>query len=326
MAARPGPSISVVIGAYQAERFVAESLESILGQTRPPDEIVVVDDGSTDGTAAELEKFADRIRVVFQRNSGCPAAFNTAFREARGDFVALCGADDIWEPQKLEWQAEAILAHPDADVLFGHAVLFGRIEAEQIRPPGTGMLDSNPFRDALFRDNCVCAPTVLIRRSLFERLGPFVEQFGADDYEYWFRCLRAGARFYYDPRPLVRWRMHEGNLSARMAWMEECSHRVRRWYEGDVTDPTVVSEAVVPVLSKIARRLVDDGRLEEARQTYREVLHYARGKTTFGNTKVLAWVFVLGLPVGPRARAVALLLDYRRAVDGVVRMRQPAPS
>jgi hypothetical protein len=226
----------------------------------------------------------------------------------------------------LEWQTVAITAHPDADVLFGHAVLFGRIEAQQLRPPGDGMLESNQFRHALFRDNCVCAPTVLIRRSLFERLGPFVEQFGADDYEYWFRCLRAGARFYYDRRPLVRWRTHEGNLSARMAWMDECSHRVRRWYEGDLADRAVVSEAVVPVLSRIARRLVDDGRLEEARQTYREVLRYTRGETTFASARLLAWVFVLGLPAGPRERAVAVLVDYRRAVDGVIRMRQPSPS
>ena len=126
----------------------------------------------------------------------------------------MCGADDIWEPRKLEWQAQAIETHPEADVLFGHAHVDGRIEAEHSRPPGRPA-DSASFRDALFRECCVCAPSVVIRRSLFERLGPFVEGFGADDWEYWFRCLRAGARFYYDPRPLASWRQHESNLPRR---------------------------------------------------------------------------------------------------------------
>jgi glycosyltransferase involved in cell wall biosynthesis len=326
MTDKPRPSISVVIGAYQAERFIAQTLESILGQTRPPDEIIVVDDGSTDGTASELEKFADSIRIVVRPNGGCPAAFNSAFRVARGDFVAMCGADDIWDPQKLERQTDAILAHPDADVLFAHAVLFGRTEGEHARPPAAGMLDGDLFRHALFRGNCVCAPSVLIRRSLFERLGPFVEEFGADDYEYWFRCLRAGARFYYDPRPLVRWRQHEGNLSGRMAWMDECSCRVLRWYEGDVADRAVVSEALVPVLSRIARRLVDDGCADEARQTYREVLRYTRGETSLLRARVLAWVVVLGLPAGPRKRAVPTLVNVSRALDSLLRTQQPTPS
>src|SRR5271170_6996882 len=130
MAAAAEPSISAVVAAYQAEEWIGEALDAILGQTRPPDEIVVVDDGSTDGTARELDRYARRIRIVRRPNGGCPAAFNTAFREACGDFVAMCGADDIWEPRKLEWQAEAIARHPGADVLFGHARTFGRIESE----------------------------------------------------------------------------------------------------------------------------------------------------------------------------------------------------
>ena len=174
-----------------------------------------------------------------RENGGCPAAFNTAFAEASGDFVALCGADDIWEPRKLEWQLEAIRAHPQVDLLCGHAVLFGRSEGEYSRPPGVGVLDSGALKDALYRQCCICAPSVVIRRSLFERLGPFIENFGADDHEYWFRCLRAGASFYYDPRPLLSWRQHENNLTGRTAWMDECGDQVRRMYEADVSDRAI---------------------------------------------------------------------------------------
>ncbi len=173
-------------------------------------------------------------------------------REASGDFVALCGADDIWEPHKLEWQLETIRAHPQVDVLCGHAVLFGRTEGEYSRPPGVGVLDSAALKDALYRQCCVCAPSVVIRRSLFERLGPFIENFGADDHEYWFRCLRAGASFYYDPRPLLSWRQHENNLTGRTAWMDECGDQVRRMYEADVSDRAIADD-----LFRIGRRLVE---------------------------------------------------------------------
>jgi glycosyltransferase involved in cell wall biosynthesis len=225
MSDQPKRSITAVVAAYQAEAWIAEALEAILGQTRAPDEVVVVDDGSTDETPDILRGFGSNIRVVRQPNGGCPAAFNTAFREARGDFVAMCGADDVWVPRKLEWQEESIQAHADVDVFFGHGILTGRIEDEHSRPPGTGVLDSTELKDALFRECVVCAPTVVIRRSLYLRLGPFVENFGADDYEYWFRCLRAGARFHYDPRPLVNWRQHENNLTRQTVLMEECLQR-----------------------------------------------------------------------------------------------------
>ncbi len=326
MPTKPAPSISAVVAAYQAEEWIAEALESILGQTRPPDEVGVVDDGSTDGTARELERFAGKVRIVRRPNGGCPAAFNTAFREARGDFVAMCGADDIWEPRQLEWQADAIRKHSEVDVLFGHATLFGRIATEHARPPGAGLLDSDAFRVALFKANCVCAPSIVIRRSLFERLGPFVENFGADDYEYWFRCLRAGARFYYDPRPLLHYRQHESNLSAKIAWMDECTCQVRRSYEADVTDRAAVREALAPVLFRMGRRLVDDGRPQEAQQRFREALRYTRGLPAADGARALAWVAVLGLPAGARERAGRALVSSSRALDDLLGIRQPTPS
>jgi glycosyltransferase involved in cell wall biosynthesis len=311
------PSISAVVAAYQAEDYIAEALESILSQTRPPDEVVVVDDGSTDGTARELERYSGRIRVIRQANGGCPAAFNTAFREARGDFVAMCGADDLWVPEKLAWQEETIQTHPESDVFFGHAVLVGRLEGAHLRPPGAGPLDSTTFRNALFNENCVCAPSIVIRRSLFERIGPFVEDFGADDYEYWFRCLRADAHFFYDPRPLLYYRQHGSNLSGQLAWMDECTSQVRRWYEADIADPAVVCKALAPVLFRVARRFVDAGRPDEARRTFREALRYARGGTASANARALAWIAILGLPAGARERGGRALVGLSRALDGV---------
>jgi glycosyltransferase involved in cell wall biosynthesis len=307
----PKPTITAVVAAYQAERWIAQALESILSQTRPPDEVVVVDDGSTDGTARELERFADRVRIIRQPNGGCPAAFNTAFREARGDFVALCGSDDIWEPRKLEWQEEAIRAHREVDVLFGHAVLIGRIEGEYSLPPGVGLLDGAALKDALYKECCICAPSVMIRRSLFVGLGPFIEDFGADEYEYWFRCLRAEARFYYDPRPLLSWRQHDNNLTQQTGWMDECARQVRSWYAADVTDRAIADDHF-----RTGRRLIDEQRPRDARQAFRRSISYRGGDISSPATaRALVWLAILGLPAGVREWAARTLTEVSRAID-----------
>jgi glycosyltransferase involved in cell wall biosynthesis len=303
------PTISAVVAAYDAEPWIAETLGAILGQTRPPDEVVVVDDGSTDGTARELERFAGAIRVVHQANAGCPAAFNRAFREATGEFVAMCGADDIWEPRKLEWQAGTLKAHPEVDVLFGDARIFGLGEGTYAKPPGSGVLDGPALRNALYRENLICAPSIMIRRSLFERLGPLVEDFGADDYEYWMRSLRAGAVFHYDSRVLLGYRRHESNLSSRLLWMQQCSHDVHRWYADQIHDPALVRDVLASDLFKIGRSLVDAGRQVDARTAFRASLrHRVR-------PRALAWTSLLRLPRRTRERTGDALVRLSRSLE-----------
>jgi glycosyltransferase involved in cell wall biosynthesis len=99
MTAAEGPTISVVVPAYNEERYIAEALDAILAQTLAPLEVIVVDDGSTDGTAGVVGGYGDRVRLIGQENRGCPGAFDTGFREAKGDYVALCAADDVWDPR-----------------------------------------------------------------------------------------------------------------------------------------------------------------------------------------------------------------------------------
>jgi glycosyltransferase involved in cell wall biosynthesis len=307
-------SITAVVAAYNAELWIGEALEAILGQTRPPEEIVVVNDGSTDGTARVLERFAGAVRVVHQPNGGCPAAFNRAFGEARGDFVAMCGADDVWEPRKLEWQAEAIAAHPEIDVLFGDARVIG-----EHRPAGlandlytegvpAGVLEGGMLRDALYRGNFICAPSIAIRRSLFERLGPFIEDYGADDYEYWMRCLRVGASFFYDERALLSYRRHESNLSSRLLWMAQCSHDVHRRYADFIEDRALVREVLADDLFRIARGLVDEGRPGEAGGAFRSSLRYRL------DPRALAWIAILALPDAMRERTGSKFVHLSRTL------------
>lgn len=324
MAPTPSVTISAVVAAYQAEKWIGEAIDSILGQTVPPDEVIVVDDGSTDGTARELAKFGDRIRVIRRDNGGCPAAFNTAFAAATGDFVAMCGADDAWEPNKLELQRAAIAAHPGVDFFCGHAVMTGLIEGDHTRPPGVGVLDSEALREELFAEGCVInAPSIVIRRQTFEHLGPFIENFGADDYEYWFRALAAGSRFYFEPRPLVSWRQHGDNLSWKTAWMDECTYKVLRQYEPEIKDRRVRARGFAPLFFRTGRRQVDDGEIRDARRNFARSLRYWRGQGLIQSARALAWVAVLSLPAGIRDGLGSRLVKLKRALDGMLGSRRP---
>ena len=304
------PTVTAVIAAYQAEEWIAEAIEAILAQTHPADQIVVVNDGSTDGTARELARFGDRITVVDQANAGCPAAFNSAFAAATSDYVALCGADDVWEPEKLAWQVDALRRHPAVDVLFGDAQIFGLTEGTYATPPGTGVLDSDELRRALFRENLICAPSVMIRRALFERLGPFVVDFGADDYEYWMRCLRAGATFFFDDRVLLRYRRHESNLSSGLLWMQRCSHDVHRWYATDV-DGELAQRVLAGDLFKIGRHLVDEGEPDQARIAFRASLSHRF------SVRALAWTSLLQLPPAARDGTGTAFVRLSRRLEAI---------
>ena len=268
------PSISVAIPAHNAEPWIAETLESVLAQTRPAHEVVVVDDGSTDGTLAALRPYTERVRVVQQENAGAPAAYNRAFAEATGEYVAMCPADDIWEPRKLEWQAESLDANPDIDVAFGGARFFGLRSHDYPRPGTTGLLDRRSFARLMYEQNVIAAPTAVVRRALHERLGRFREDLAIEDYEFWMRALRRGATFFFDPRVLVRHRWHGRNLSSKAVTVRELAYEIHREYGDLADDPELVRRTLARDLRALARARLGLGRTEDARAAYRASLRH----------------------------------------------------
>jgi glycosyltransferase involved in cell wall biosynthesis len=120
MTTTPRPSISVVIPVHNGELYLAEAVDSALAQTHRPAEVVVVDDGSTDGTAEVAAGLGAAVRYVHQRNRGPGGAMNRGVALARGEYVAFLSADDVWEPEKLAGQMAALVADPSLDLVFGH--------------------------------------------------------------------------------------------------------------------------------------------------------------------------------------------------------------
>src|SRR5258706_1971108 len=114
------PKISAVIPTYNRSQVLKRAIESVIAQTRPVDEIVVVDDGSTDETASTVAAFGDQVRYIHQHNQGISGARNTAIRAASGDWIALLDDDDEWLPEKVRKQEEAIASCPDAVLVYSN--------------------------------------------------------------------------------------------------------------------------------------------------------------------------------------------------------------
>src|SRR5262245_36251444 len=116
--------VSVIIAAYNAEAYLAETIESVLGQTVPPDEVIVIDDGSTDGTRGVLDRFGDRIVALAQANSGQAVAVNRGLATARGELIGFCDADDLWTTSKLDMQLALLDRDGSVEAVFGKVQQF----------------------------------------------------------------------------------------------------------------------------------------------------------------------------------------------------------
>ncbi|HEY0161239.1 MAG TPA: glycosyltransferase family A protein [Edaphobacter sp.] len=208
-------SLSVIIPAYNAARYLADTLNSVMRQTVLPDEILVIDDGSTDETAAIAESFGPLVRVYRRTNSKLSATRNFGVQQATGEWIALLDADDLWEPNKLERQLAVLAANPTADVCYT-----GRIEMlddGKTLTPGKviSVADPRDIRKALFRNTNFLPSAVIVRRSLYLSTGGCDPKVVIEDWDLWLRLLHAGAKFVCCPEPLVHYRIHTASLTAK---------------------------------------------------------------------------------------------------------------
>lgn len=210
-------SISVVIPAYNAEKTLARALDSVLAQTRPPDEIIVVDDASTDCTVGLAKSYEGQgVSLLRARERrGAAAARNMGLAGAKARWIAFLDADDEWLPSKLEKQATAILANPGVTFVFCASEEFsfnGQSLGDTFRggPVTTG---SDAWK-ALLACNFVATPTVVARRALLVQLGGFDETLKvAEDQDMWIRLTLAGPPVYV-PESLARVHIQPDSLSS----------------------------------------------------------------------------------------------------------------
>ena len=202
--------ISCIIPIFNGERFLGEALESVLAQTYQPVEIIVVDDGSTDGTAEVARRYGERVHYLWQPNAGQTAARNMGLSEAKGEFIAFLDGDDLWHREKLARQTTRLLERPDLDLCFTHFQHFWMPELAEEEKRFQGHPMAQPLSAYLIS-------TLLARRSVFEKYGNFMDDGSGKPVNLiWFlHAEEHGAKIEFEPSVLTYRRLHGGNQSRR---------------------------------------------------------------------------------------------------------------
>jgi glycosyltransferase involved in cell wall biosynthesis len=196
------PTISIIIPVYNGERFLAEAIESAVAQSWPADEIVVVDDGSVDGSAAIAESY--EVSLVSRPHSGLFATLNAGLRATTGEFVTFLDADDVMLPSKIGLQARYLLDHPEAGaVLCGQEIFI----EDGATPP--------PWVAVALRGGVPPPPmSMMLRHGVIDRVGEFAEDLTiSGDVDFLVRMRAQGLEIHRLENVLLRRRMHESNLT-----------------------------------------------------------------------------------------------------------------
>jgi glycosyltransferase involved in cell wall biosynthesis len=208
-----GPAFSVVVPAYRSARTIGATIRSILAQDEPDFELIVVDDGSGDDTAAVIEAARERdsrIQLISQENGGTAAARNTGWRAARAPLVAFLDDDDLWMPDYLSSVGAALAAHPQAGFAQSDAFLYDeaigkirRLTSFEHYEPIPEFIPAADLIERLVRENFVLS-AVTVRAEVLERLDGFDPDLrGTDDWDLWLRIAAAGFGSTHPPRPVI---------------------------------------------------------------------------------------------------------------------------
>jgi glycosyltransferase involved in cell wall biosynthesis len=221
------PLVSVVVPAYNVEPFLAETLASIQGQTFRAFEVIVVDDGSTDRTGEIARQFVEkdtRFTLLRQSNAGTAAACNTALKQARGEWIALLEADDVWLPEKLAAQLDLLKQEPDANLLFTDYFSWdGQNDLGRRYSDPSKFPDGDVGQRLIFFD-LFCTSTVMIKRETLSVAGLFDVQVPVgQDWDMWLRIAEHGLCAKGVRQPMVRYRVWSGNVSRNIVRMCECN-------------------------------------------------------------------------------------------------------
>jgi len=201
------PLVSCIVPVFNGERYLGEALDSILRQTYRPVETIVIDDGSTDGTATVIGHYGEHVQYLRQSNAGPAAARNLGLSVTQGECVAFLDADDLWHPEKLERQMARFQIRPELSYCLTHVQNFWVPELSE--------------EEKKFRDHRISKPlpgyvtqTLLARRALFDRVGQFNPALGHGDSTEWFlRAAEHGAVVELLPDVLLYRRLHQNNRS-----------------------------------------------------------------------------------------------------------------
>lgn len=209
----PRPLVSAILPIYNGERFLREAIDSVLGQSYPAIELVAVDDGSTDGSAAILDAYGGRLVVVRQANGGVARARSAGVNASHGAFVAFLDQDDWWRADKVAKQVALFQADPELDLVhtdLAHYDERSHTYVGRLNPMATPQALTGHCYDLLLMENHIANGTVMVRRAAIDRVGGFDTSIAGNtvaDYDLWLRLARQ-SKFAFLPEELTVFRLH----------------------------------------------------------------------------------------------------------------------
>ncbi|OGX08664.1 MAG: hypothetical protein A2Z88_10335 [Omnitrophica WOR_2 bacterium GWA2_47_8] len=209
------PLVSAIIPTFNRAKLVCETIDSVLAQTYPNIEIIVVDDGSSDNTEEVLKKYGNKVRYLKQDNKGNSAARNYGFKVSRGEYIGFLDDDDLWLPSKIEEEVKFLQDHSDLGFVYCGTYLIdleGKITGQR-----TIWEEEDATFARLYRGNIIISPSIsLIRRDCLKDVGYYDEGlYQSSDYDMWIRLARK-YKFVYLDKILAKYRVHEKSLGRNL--------------------------------------------------------------------------------------------------------------
>jgi glycosyltransferase involved in cell wall biosynthesis len=236
------PTVSAIMAVYNERAYVEAAIESVLGQTFEDFELIIIDDGSTDGSTEILQRYAandERIELIVQENKGIPRTLNRGLATARGEYFARMDADDISLPTRFQMQVDYLEDHPDCVAVGCDAVAIDP-DGHPLHDQSDVLPSGNAHRATLAYDHeslvagmlggkwVAFFQTAMVRRSAIQQVGGYDEQYEvAEDLDLFLRLSEVG-QFVNLPHILYEYRHHEEQISNRSATLRYLTNKVRR--------------------------------------------------------------------------------------------------
>lgn len=290
------PLVSVIMPAYNAERYIADAIKSVVSQTYANWELIVVDDGSADETANIVRRLAgadERVKYLHQENGRQGKARNTGVSNSTGPLIAFLDADDLWLSSKLESQVRA-LQEMKADLVYSGGFIFVDDDTDKEAksfPVLSGKIEGDDMFDLLLLQNSIPVLSVVMRRETLLDSGSFEESLpyqGCEDYELWLKAAKHGAVFYGMPEKLVRYRRHAtASTKSDSNWLKPMLRVVGRHLDAGRLSEAEKTARMKGIYRDLIAALLNEGNQTEAKQCMAELADWDKSGAVTSIQKML---------------------------------------
>ena len=266
------PTVSVIIHTYNNEKFIAETVESVLNQTYKDYAVIVVDDGSVDGTRDALIPYMQKIRYHYKENGGIASAKNAGISLSETEFVAFLDHDDLWVPDKLQLQMEHFNENPQIGLVYAKYTSFR--DGKELRTKPEKGYSGWIFKELLSK-SFIQTSTVVVKRECLDAVGPYDETFSlGDEYDMFLRIARKFQCGFVD-KGLTRYRVHDTNASNNDFLFDNENLGVYKKIYNNFTDldgveKKILRKRIARYSMKVAEGLYSQGKLEESKEYQKE--------------------------------------------------------